>query len=341
MISAVTPDAELLPAVIESVLALPTLPADEPGDRYGLRTLTATWLVSQRSPKTRKAYFGDLSLYLGWCDADDLDPTQAYHADLMRYRAWLTGSPATVRRRLAALSSWYKVLLINRKVDHNPLDGVTRPAVNRDESSAASLDVAEMKVLLLTADRLAVASQAHGRWRTLIAYRDRAVLRLLADLGPRRAEICTLDLADLSTNRGHRTLRYVGKGSKQRERPIPAHAIEALDEYLEIRGDTPGPLFVTLNGGRGEYGRIDPKHGVWEVVRKIARLAGLPQAERLGAHSLRHSFATNALDHGVPLAFVQDAMGHADPRTTRIYDRARNKLKNDPALILGGLYATD
>jgi integrase len=58
----------------------------------------------------------------------------------------------------------------------------------------------------------------------------------------------------------------------------------------------------------------------------LTRSAALPAADRLNPHSLRHTFVTTALDAGVPLRDVQDAAGHADPRTTRRYDRARHNL---------------
>jgi site-specific recombinase XerD len=63
----------------------------------------------------------------------------------------------------------------------------------------------------------------------------------------------------------------------------------------------------------------------WGLVRRLARDAGIDPS-KLNPHSLRHSFVTAALDAGVPLRDVQDAAGHADPRTTRRYDRARHNL---------------
>jgi integrase len=64
----------------------------------------------------------------------------------------------------------------------------------------------------------------------------------------------------------------------------------------------------------------------WRLVRRLARRAGLPAADRLSPHSLRHSAITAALNAGVPFRDVQDFAGHADPRTTRRYDRSRNSL---------------
>jgi integrase/recombinase XerD len=65
-------------------------------------------------------------------------------------------------------------------------------------------------------------------------------------------------------------------------------------------------------------------------VLPAAALDRLPAADRLSPHSLRHSFATELLSAGVPLQDVQDAMGHADPRTTRRYDRFRHNLDRHP-----------
>jgi integrase len=103
----------------------------------------------------------------------------------------------------------------------------------------------------------------------------------------------------------------------------------ALDAYLERRGaPTDGPVFVTATGGR-----LD-RHSVFRLVRRLAAAAGIPAAALLSPHSLRHAFATEARAQGVPLEDVQDAMGHADPRTTRRYDRDRHNLDRDPSYTL-------
>ena len=96
---------------------------------------------------------------------------------------------------------------------------------------------------------------------------------------------------------------------------------------------TDGPLFVTSTGAR-----ID-RHGVFRLIRRLAREAGIPAADQLSPHSLRHAFATTARSEGVPLEDVQDAMGHADPRTTRRYDRDRHNLDRDPAYTIAAARA--
>jgi integrase len=89
-----------------------------------------------------------------------------------------------------------------------------------------------------------------------------------------------------------------------------------------------GPLFVTKTGAR-----ID-RHAVFRLVRRLAERAGISAFAQLSPHSLRHAFATTARAEGVALEDVQDAMGHADPRTTRRYDRDRHNLDRDPSYAI-------
>ena len=166
---------------------------------------------------------------------------------------------------------------------------------------------------------------------------------MLAELGLRVGEALALDLADLRHNRGHRTVRVTGKGGKVRELPIPAPLGRDLDAYLAGRAraagvaveQLEGPLFVTTTGRR-----VD-QPAVFRLVRRVGKSAGLPAAEHLSPHSLRHTVATAALDAGAPLRDVQDMLGHADPRTTRRYDRSRGSLDRSPAYLIAALFAHD
>lgn len=329
-----------------AVAALPALAPAGPTERYAAARLTVSWLA-ELAPHTRTAYFRDLAHFLAWCQAEGLDPGTARPSDLSQYRAGLerpaTGapppSPATLHRRLSAISSWYRYLLANGAtgVVGNPVAGTRRPRVDRDASTTAGLTVAEVRALLAAADRVVQDRTGRDGARLLAAQRDRALLRLLADLGLRVGEALALDTDALSYNRGRRTLRYRGKGGRQRERPLSAHVLEALDDYLTARGENPGPLFATA-GRDGGTGRLD-EPAAFRLIRRLAAAAGLPAAGRLSPHSLRHAFATNARELGIPLEDVQDAMGHADARTTRRYDRGRHALHRDPALQLGDRYA--
>ncbi|MEV6302059.1 tyrosine-type recombinase/integrase [Actinoplanes sp. NPDC051861] len=298
------------------------LAAGGPADRF-----TEAWLANRRlSEHTRQAYRRDVASWLHWCAARSVDPLHASFLDVNAYARSLEARPlaaATVARKLSGVSSWYDFLLKLQAVGVNPVGGADRPYVSRDHSSTIGLTPAEVDALL------GAARQASGP----AAVRHRAVLALLADLGLRVGEVVSLDLADLGTERGHRTVRFVGKGGKPRRRALTPAAGAALDEYLAIRGAHDGPLFQTASRAR-----ID-RHSVFRLVRKLAREAGIEAAGQLSPHSLRHAFATTARAEGVPLEDVQDAMGHADPRTTRRYDRDRHNLDRDPAYTIAAARA--
>ncbi|MGC1212951.1 MAG: tyrosine-type recombinase/integrase [Micromonospora sp.] len=316
--------------VLPRASARPALPG-------GPSDFTEAWLRNRRlSEHTRDAYRRDITGWLTWCAGRGLDPLRANFLDVNEYGRALESTlavrsgrpltPATVARRLSALSSWYDFLVKLRAVNANPVSGADRPRIDRDHSATIGLMPDEVDALLAAADAE----------RGPTAARNRAVIALLADLGLRVGELVSLNLDDLGAERGHRSIRFVGKGGKVRRRALTPGTAYVLDAYLAARAaaqgvtvpELTGPLLVTATGGR-----LD-RHSVFRLVRRLAQTAGIPAWAKLSPHSLRHAFATTARAEGVPLEDVQDAMGHADPRTTRRYDRDRHNLDRDPAYVI-------
>jgi integrase/recombinase XerD len=319
-------------ALVDAAAALP-LPVDDASRRWNLRTATAAWIASRKSEHTRAAYFRDLADYLAWCEQTGLDPRAAMRGDVDAYTGIRLAalSTASAARKLSTLSSWYRYLVSNGVTSSNPVDAIDRPTVNRDASPTIGL-TGPQAAAFMRAARTATGPAAR---------RDAALLGMLAELGLRVGEALGLDLADFRHNRGHRTVRVTGKGGKHRELPIPAPLGRDLDAYLTERATAAGvtveqlagPAFVTRTGAR-----VD-QPAVFRLVRRIGAAAGLPAAEQLSPHSLRHTVATAALDAGAALRDVQDLLGHADPRTTRRYDRSRGSLDRSPAYLIAGLFA--
>lgn len=327
----ITPSASTSSRIAAAVEALP-LPTDDSGQRWTIRGATTAWLLAQRSHHTRRAYYRDISLWLVWCQQMGLDPREAVRADVDLWRSTLTGVPSTIARRLASVSSWYRYLISNDAADTNPVGATRRPRVDKDSSPTVGLTSAETKALMRAA-RTATRPTAR---------RGVALLGLLVGTGMRVGEAIGLDVDSIRHNRGHRTVRIMGKGNKVREIPIPPALGRDLDSYLEERsareggevGELTGPLFVTAGGKR-----ID-QPAVYRQLRQVAVAAGIESAHLLSPHSLRHTAITAALDVA-PLHRVQDMAGHADPRTTRRYDRGRGSLDSSPVYQLTGLYADD
>ena len=302
-----------------------------PGDETSrLEQLTAAWLA-RRSANTRREYRRDLGHWLAWCDRCGVTPLTARMMHMDAWIAWQRqngvrgdGRPAaeaSIARRVAAVSSWYKYLYRNTKDDPqplaltNPADTDGRPDIDPDNTFTVGLSTAE-------ADRLCAAADRDSA-------RSSALIRLLLYGGLRCGSAIGADIGDLGHDRGYRVLTVRMKGGKIRRAPLPAALSEAIDLMLSERGNpAEGPLFVTRSGNR----LAEPY--VFALVQRLAREAAIPSAGDLSPHSLRHTFATDSLDAGVSLRDLQDAMGHADPRTTRRYDRARHNLDRHPAHVL-------
>jgi site-specific recombinase XerD len=297
--------------------------------------LAAAWLASLRSARTRRAYAGDLRGWLGWLDgrgADMLDAGRV-HVDI-----WVAGQqdrgaePSTVRRRLSALSSFYRYCAAYDLVDRIPVDGVTRPVVDPDYTATVGLARDEARALVAAADADTGAQ----------ALRTAAVIRLLLHNGLRVDEACAADVADLGADAGHRVLRVMRKGARKAKIPLTPATVAALDAYLTGRAQRAGldslaqltgPLLATATGGRLRQGHL------WELIRRLARAAGIEAWAQLSPHSLRHSAITFALDAGATLRDVQDYAGHKDPRTTRRYDHARDSLDRNAAYAVAAYLA--
>jgi site-specific recombinase XerD len=304
------------------------------GDLYAF---TDGWLGNRRlSEHTRDAYRRDVTSWLRWCEHQGLDPLQATFIHVNTYARELESTvdprtnqpltPATVARKMSGLSSWYGFLVKVGAVPANPVGGADRPRVERDHSGTVGLSPTEVDALLAAAESDTSAARV----------RNHAVVALLADLGLRVGELVGLDVTDLGYERGHRSIRFTGKGGTKRRRALTPASTAVVETYLMQRAaqegltvdDLVGPLFVTSTGAR-----LD-RHAVFRLVRRLAERAGIPAAAELSPHSLRHAFATTARAEGVPLEDVQDAMGHADPRTTRRYDRDRHNLDRDPSYAI-------
>jgi integrase/recombinase XerD len=290
--------------------------------------LVTAWLVGFSSANTRRAYARDVGAWLSWCQASEVPPPSARreHVDAWLRMQELAGAAASSRaRRLAAVASWYGWLVGEGYADGNPAARVTRPTVDADDSRTVGLSREQALILLASAD---VDARPTGP-------RTRALVRLLLANALRVGELIALDIEDLGRARGHRTLRVTGKGGRVHTVPLAPATADAIDRYLASRRDievlpatTVGarprrPLFATSTGGRLDQGAI------WRLLRRLATDAGPELADvagRLSPHSLRHTAITAALDAGVSLRDVQDYARHADPRTTRRYDRARHSL---------------
>lgn len=315
--------------IIGSGLDQPAAGAREPLWRQQLRgevlllqpsmqQMVWAWLLHQRSENTSAAYGRDLRDWLAFCNERDVDPLTVTRGHGDAYRGWLQQvrglSARSAARHLAAVSSWYAYLADESVIGFNRFAGARRPETNRRESSTVSLSESEARAMIATAQ----GDRGGQRLRTASA------IGLMLSVGPRASEVLSLPRESLGYERGFRTVRIVGKGGKIRTRQLPPAPGAALDEYLDSR-PSPKLMFTTRTGEQMRRGHM------FDLVRRIARDAGLFQPERVTPHVLRHTFATLALENGASLEELQEALGHASPDTTKIYVHASNRLERDPS----------
>lgn len=282
------------------------------------------WFANLNNKATRRAYEAALQDFMGFTGIQQPDEFRTVtRAHVIAWRddlAERTLGSSTIRHRMSALSSLFEYLCDRNAVTHNPVKGVKRPVVDTYEGKTPALGDHQARELLQAPED-----------ESLKGKRDRAILSTLLYHALRRDELCKLTVKDFRhERRGVPHLRVSGKGSKTRYVPLHPGASGLVHEYLEADGrsqDVDGPLFRPIQGRSGvsQLRGITPD-GIYKIVRRYSGLLGF----QIGAHALRATAATNALDHQADIAKVQEWLGHANISTTRIYDHRKTRPEDSP-----------
>src|SRR4051794_24478689 len=204
------------------------------------------WLANITSAKTRRFYKTDVlefSAFAGLRQTAELRTVTRAHVIAWRKDMETRElSPASIRRKLSALSSLFDYLCERNAVAGNPVDGVKRPMANGNEGSTPALGDAQARKLLEAPPE-----------DTLKGKRDRAILATLLYHGLRREELCRLRVKDVESRQ--RVMHFRVKGKRDKIRYVPAHAAaqRLIGEYLAMAGheeDTAGPLFRPVRNNR-------------------------------------------------------------------------------------------
>ena len=274
--------------------------------------------LSSLSEGSRRAMLSSLNaiaklLTLGECDAFSLDWSKLryHHTAAVRTALKQRLAPATTNKMLVALrrvlQEAYRLDLIEAQDYHKAVD------------IANVKGTGELRGRALTTEEIAALIECCRVRGTPIDLRDAAVIAILRCGGIRRQEIVRLTLEDLDLATGELTIRR-GKGGKFRIVYLTPEALEMIHDWLEIRGDSPGPLICPVNKG----GKIILRHfaadgdGIYKLVKARALSAGVPH---FSPHDFRRSFCSDLLAEGEDVFTVQELAGHASPATTAKYDR--------------------
>jgi Site-specific recombinase XerD len=260
-------------------------------------------------PASCEAYQVDLEQFAEHLEGRNGLLVSAVQADVSGFMEGLRGhgvESRSIARKLSALRGFYRWLLIDKRIDHDPTVNIETPASWKVlPKSLAEGEVGEMLERTGVAAR---AADADG-----LALRDHAILELLYAGGLRVGEICALGVEDLHLDQARAQVR--GKGDKERIVPLGRSAVEALERYLSLgrsglvqRGALSRALFLSVRG------KPLTRQWVWEMVRSASGTG-----TKASPHMLRHSCATHMVEHGADLRSVQTLLGHADIATTQVY----------------------
>ncbi|TPW72359.1 tyrosine recombinase XerC [Schumannella sp. 10F1B-5-1] len=267
------------------------------------------------SDHTIAAYRADLRALAS--HAEERAAEEVEHLDLELLRDWLWASTqqglakSTLARRAASARGFTRWLTTTGVLTSDPAARLKSP--RRDSRLPRVLGREQMdRIIAGLAQRAADGDPA--------SQRDLAVIELLYASALRVSELTGLDLPDIDSER--RTVRVVGKGSKERVVPVGAPALRAIETWM--REGRPAILAATTAsttptravflGSRG--GRLGSR-AVYQLVSTL--LAEVPGSGPAGPHALRHTAATHLLDGGADLRAVQEMLGHASLGTTQIY----------------------
>lgn len=263
------------------------------------------------SAHTLDAYGRDL------LDASEFCAGRLTHANAQQLAAWMRDlsarglAPTTSARKLSSTRRFFRFLFEEGDRTDDPTSQLEGPKTQRDIPDVLSRD--ELKMLIeACADDLRLT----------------CLIELLYGAGLRASELVSLTLGNLPRRKGERWVTrdiiIRGKGGKDRLCPLGGPALEALSQWLAVRGDhlPKGSLARSRSENfvfpsRGKQGHLTRRR-LGQLLQTLAEHANI-NPSRVHPHALRHAYATHLLQGGADLRSVQTLLGHADISTTQIY----------------------
>lgn len=267
---------------------------------------------------TREAYRRAINRFLAWCDACGLELHTISPAHVGRYVQELPGEIATKKQQLAAIRKFFDLCVVRHAIILNPALSVRGEKYQVLEGKTPEITKAQARRLIASIDT-----------RTVVGRRDRAVIATLVYTAARVGAVAKLKLKHVRQTGNAWSFRFAEKGGKSREIPIRTDLEDEILAYLAAANLSEGPKDAPLfRSALRRTGKLTerPMTAI-DICRMIKRrLRGAKLPGHLSPHSFRVATLTDLLESGVELADVQHFAGHADPRTTRLYDRRSRKV---------------
>lgn len=274
--------------------------------------------LTNQSEKTVSDYTRDLTMFNDYMDRENLTVLQATLDDLQGYAKYLKVekeySEATMNRRLQLVKYLYKYLRRTRVITENPSEYLELPKI--PERIPESLTLNEAKKLIKVIDK--------GK-NEFLRLRDRAMILIFLNHGLRVNEMTELKLQNINEN----TLKFIGKGNKERSIIMTTDVITAINDYLAIKPEIDSN-YLFLSERKSPIN----KRTIQYMVEKYFKEAGLTGT----VHDLRHTSASLMLENGIDPRTIQTLLGHSDIKTTELYMKVTDKRKEFAANQMEGLF---
>jgi len=272
-----------------------------------------------RNEHTRRAYFRAVSNFLSWCEQQGLALTRIAPAHVGRYLEQCQVSIASKKQVLAGLRHFFDCQVTRHAIALNPALSVRTERYSVVEGKTPEITVRQARHLLKSIDS-----------SEILGLRDKCIIAILVYTAARIGAVAKLEIDDLYDTGDQYCLHFIDKGGKSREIPVRHDLQLLLFEYRKQMGlrneiEKGKALFPTsVRRTKAFSNRAMTSNDIGRMVKRRMATAGLPP--RLSPHSFRVATITDLLEQGVPLEEVQNLAGHADPRTTRLYDRRQRKV---------------
>jgi len=260
------------------------------------------------SPNSVEAYLQDMDKLQQFAVSlmPQRKPETIAGQDLKAFMQWVNElgmTPASQARILSGIKAFYKFLLMENLISHNPAELIEAPRLQRKLPD--TLNILEIDALIGAID----LSKADGM-------RNKTMLEVLYSCGLRVTELITLKISNLYLEDDF--VKILGKGNKERLVPIGEQASKMITIYLqEIR------VHLKIKKGQEDYvflskrGALLSRVMVFMIIKSLAEKIGLKKS--ISPHTFRHSFATHLIEGGADLRAVQEMLGHESITTTEIY----------------------
>lgn len=307
-----------LTVVSDSTLELPALiaRAGKPAAQRFLEFFT----VNIRNPNTRAAYGRAAGAFLRWCEARglaELRQVQPVHVAAYVEKLSRELAAPSVKQHLACLRMLFDWLVTGQVLPSNPAHSVRGPRHSVMKGATAVISSEEARELLASID------VSH-----VVGLRDRALIAVMAYSFARVSAVVNLKVEDYYPQKKRWWLRLREKNGKVNEMPCH-HKLEGyLDAYIAaagIGGDRKGPLFRSaIRKTKQLSNRPLSRTDVWYMIRRRAADLGLETA--IGCHTFRATGITDYLTNGGRIEVAQRMAGHANAKTTGLYDRRNDEI---------------